>query len=63
MPAWYPDRLDPRAVRLMIAAIPTAATWLSEVAGFWNPGTPLRALAALPLGLTAGWLMGRALDR
>ena len=29
MPAWYPDRLDPRAVWLMIAAIPTAATWLS----------------------------------
>jgi Predicted membrane protein (DUF2085) len=63
MPAWYPDRLDPRAVRLIIAAVPTAATWLSEVAGFWNPGTPLRALAALPLGLTAGWLMGRTLDR
>ena len=63
MPSWYPDRLDPRAARLAIAAIPTAATWLSEVAGVWNPGTPLRALAALPLGMTAGWLMGRALDR
>ena len=63
MPSWYPDRLDPRAVRLAIAAIPTAATWLSEVAGLWNPGTPLRALAALPLGMTAGWLMGRALER
>jgi hypothetical protein len=28
----------------------------------WNPGTPLRALAALPLGLATGWLVGRAMD-
>jgi hypothetical protein len=36
-------------------------TWGLEMAGLWNPGTPLRALAALPLGLVAGWLAGRAL--
>ena len=61
-PSWWPGKLDARAGHLVVAAVPTALTWLLEVAGAWNPGTPLRALAALPLGLTAGWLIGRALD-
>ena len=47
---------------LAIAALPTMVTWTLEVVGFWNPGTPLRALAAVPLGLAAGWLIGQALD-
>jgi uncharacterized membrane protein len=47
---------------LAIAAVPTLVTWTLEVVGLWNPGTPLRALAALPLGLAAGWLIGRAID-
>ncbi len=47
---------------LAIAAVPTLATWALEVVGLWNPGTSLRALAALPLGLAAGWFIGRALD-
>ena len=54
--------LDPRAGGVLLAAAPTLATWAIEVAGLWDPGTPLRALAALPLGATAGWLMARALD-
>jgi hypothetical protein len=62
-PAWWPTRLDVRAGWLVLAGLPTLLTWLLEVAGAWNPGTPLRAAAAVPLGLTAGWLVGRALDR
>ena len=62
-PTWWPTRLDVRAGWIALAALPTQATWSMEVAGVWNPGTPLRAIAALPLGLTAGWLLARALDR
>jgi hypothetical protein len=62
-PAWWAARFDVRAGWLAVAALPTALTWSLEFAGLWNPGTPLRALAALPLGMTAGWLMGRALER
>lgn len=58
---WWPGVLDPRALGLVAAALPTLVTWSLEVVGLWNPGTPLRALAALPLGLVAGWSMGRAL--
>jgi hypothetical protein len=54
--------LDRRAGVLALAAAPTLLTWASEVVGLWNPGTPVRALAALPLGATAGWLIARALD-
>jgi hypothetical protein len=61
-PSWWPGGLDATAGILFMAAVPTALTWLLEVAGVWNPGTPLRAFAALPLGLTAGWLIGSALD-
>ena len=57
--SWLPT-LDPRAGWLAAAAMPTILTWTLEVAGLWNPGTPLRALAALPLGATAGWLLGRS---
>lgn len=63
LPAWWPAGLDVRAGWLVLAGLPTLLTWLLEVAGVWNPGTSLRALAAVPLGVTAGWLVGRALDR
>jgi hypothetical protein len=56
---WLPT-LEPRAAGLAAAAMPTILTWTLEVTGLWNPGTPLRAMAALPLGATAGWLLGRA---
>ena len=62
-PAWWPSRLDIRAGWLTLAGLPTMVTWAMEVAGAWNPGSPLRAIAAVPLGVTAGWLVGRALDR
>lgn len=62
LPAWWPAGLDPRVRWLALAAFPTAATWSLDVAGAWNPGTALRAIAALPLGLVAGWLIGRALQ-
>lgn len=61
MGAWWPSSFDPRLRWLALAALPTALTWSLDMAGLWNPGTPLRALAALPLGLVAGWLAGRAL--
>jgi len=63
VPAWWPPRLDLRAGWMVLAGMPTLVTWLLEFVGVWNPGTPLRALAALPLGLTTGWLAGRALER
>lgn len=61
LPVWWPAGLDPRARGLALAAFPTAATWASEVARAWDLGTVLRAITALPLGLVAGWLIGRAL--
>jgi hypothetical protein len=38
------------------------ATWGLEVAGLWDPGTGLRALAAVPLGLAIGWTLHAALE-
>lgn len=57
-PGWPFDR---RAAWIAIAGASTLLTWATEVAGLWNPGTPLRAIAALPLGATVGWIVGRAL--
>jgi uncharacterized membrane protein len=43
--------------RLVWAAAPTAISWLAEAAGFLDPGTPLRFVLAVPLGVaTALWL-------
>jgi uncharacterized membrane protein len=62
--AWMPRR-RPSASRdrlvLLVCAIPTAATWSLEVAGLTGFSNEARALAALPLGLAAGWLFVRAL--
>ena len=54
--------LDARAGLLAVAALPTLLTWAIEFAGVWDPGTIVRALAAVPLGGAAGWLIARALD-
>jgi hypothetical protein len=47
--------------RLLAAAAPTAALWLVEMAGLWDPGTPVRAMVAGGLGAAGGlWLGGVA---
>ena len=43
--------------RMLVAAAPTALLWAIEAAGLFDPGTPVRFLAAVPLGLTtSAWL-------
>ena len=59
-PGWPIDR---RTGWIVLAAGPTMLTWTLEVAGLWDPGTWLRAIAALPLGATVGWIVGTALAR
>ena len=56
--AWASHRRPPARARLALAlaAVPTAATWGAEVAGMAAFSNMARALAALPLGLVAGWL-------
>ena len=51
---------EPRVV-LAIAALPTAITWICEQVGLWHPGGATRAIAAVPLGLAAGWVLLRSL--
>jgi uncharacterized membrane protein len=46
---------------LALAAAPTALTVAGEWLNLVHPGGMLRAVAALPLGLAAGWLFVRAL--
>ena len=46
---------------LLATGMPTLATWGLEVAGLWNPGTIVRALAAVPLGLVLGLALHAAL--
>jgi uncharacterized membrane protein len=45
-----------RAV-LLLAATPTAVTWGAEMAGLAHPSNVVRAVAALPLGFAAAWLV------
>lgn len=42
---------------LLLAAIPTAATWSLEAAGFATFSNMSRTVAALPLGVAAGWVL------
>jgi uncharacterized membrane protein len=39
------------------AALPTLLTWSLEMAGLAHPSNIVRALAALPLGFAAAWLV------
>lgn len=42
---------------LLVSTAPTAVLWIIEITGVFDPGTPARFAAALPLGLAAsGWL-------
>ena len=54
-----PRRVDRNEARwlLAIAALPTAVTWLAEVAGLAHPSNVVRAAAALSLGAVAAWLV------
>ncbi len=56
--AWgfRPRLLDRARTILGLAAAPTALTWGAEVAGLAAFSNLARAMAALPLGLVAGWL-------
>ena len=40
-----------------LAALPTLVTWGLEIAGFAHPSNIVRAIAALPLGFAAAWLV------
>lgn len=51
-----------RRTRAVIAAtaIPTAATFLLEAVGLWDPGNAIRFAAALPLGASVAWFVASA---
>jgi len=61
--AWFGRARLPASTRrlILLAAVPTAATFAVEWIGFANPGNTVRAAAALPLGGAAGWLFVRML--
>lgn len=44
---------------VLVAAVPTAFTLLVEWSGMLQPGSIGRAVAAIPLGGTVGWLLVR----
>jgi uncharacterized membrane protein len=44
-------------VTLLLAALPTALTWMIEFAGWMPFSNTARAIAALPLGFAAAWLV------
>jgi uncharacterized membrane protein len=52
------SRLEARRRQLLLfaAAVPTAITWTLEFVGVMAFSNSARALAALPLGLAAGWV-------
>ena len=60
---WFGAARAPRRTRrLMIwAALPTAVSVGAEWAGLYDGSTALRALLAVPLGATAGWVFVRML--
>ena len=50
---WALDSGDLRRtlrLAIILAASPTAVTWLSELSGLWSPSNRARFIAALPLG-------------
>jgi uncharacterized membrane protein len=56
--AWgsRPRSTDQARAVLAVCAAPTALTWTAEVAGLAAFSNPERAIAALPLGVAAGWV-------
>lgn len=58
--AWlWASRVSSRRARLvaMMAALPTIVSWGIEFAGLAHPSNAARAIAALPLGFAAAWLV------
>src|SRR5258706_9778238 len=55
----WASRLSSRRARILaaIAALPTLITWGIEIAGLAHPSNAVRAIAALPLGFAAAWLV------
>jgi uncharacterized membrane protein len=51
---WGRTLLAGPGMLIVVAAVPTAVTWLTAIAGIWDPANLPRALSALPLGLTGG---------
>ena len=56
---FWASRLSSRRARLLAAtaALPTLITWGIEIAGLAHPSNTARAIAALPLGFAAAWLV------
>ena len=46
-----------------LAGMPTLLTWTAEMAGMAHPSNTVRAVAALPLGFVAAWLVIATLTR
>jgi uncharacterized membrane protein len=61
--AWLGIARVPRRARAMLiaAAVPTIVTLAIEWAGLADPGSVVRAIAALPAGALTGWLFVRLL--
>jgi uncharacterized membrane protein len=51
--------IDAAGARWIVAlcSAPTAVTWVAEFAGLIHPSNMTRAIAALPLGAAAAWLV------
>jgi uncharacterized membrane protein len=45
---------------LIVAAVPTLATWSMEFAGLWYPSNIIRAVAAVPLGVAVAMVVSAA---
>ncbi len=48
---------------LAAAAAPTAITWAGELVGVMHPSNAARAIAAIPLGAAAAWIVVAAVRR
>jgi uncharacterized membrane protein len=60
---WRRRPASPRHTRavLLVAAVPTALTFGLEWLGLAHPSSTVRAICAVPLGLSAGWVFVRSL--
>ena len=61
--AWLSVPLMPRRTRtaILVAGVPTIVTVVVEWAGLMQPGNVVRAVAAVPIGTSCGWIVVRLL--